>query len=84
MLKKSLLDSFKKAMLKRVVRRNKVKTTDKIQQRDHSSFTNEEVEKPVQNYENRQRKNQLSKDHMVQRHHCTICLHLQWKWQSWE
>lgn len=30
------------------------------QQRDHPSFANEQVEKPVQNYKNRQ-KNQLSK-----------------------
>lgn len=61
MLKKSLLDNSKKVTFKSVVRGTKVKTTDKIQQRDHSSFTNEQVEKPVQNYKNRQRKNQLSK-----------------------
>lgn len=36
-------------------------TTDKAQRRAHSSFTNEQVEKPGQTYKNRQRRNQLSK-----------------------
>lgn len=61
MLKKSLLDNSKKVTFKSAVRGNKVKATDKTQQRDHSSFANEQVEKAAQNYKNRQRKNQLSK-----------------------
>lgn len=60
MLKKSLLDNSKQVTFKSVVRGNKVKLTDLIQQRGHSSCTNEQVEEPVQNYKNRQRTNQFS------------------------
>jgi len=57
MLKKSVLDNSEKVTFKSVVRRNKAKTTDKIQQRDYSSSRNEQVEKPVRNYKNKGRTN---------------------------
>lgn len=58
---KVTVGNSEKVTFRSTVRENKIKTTDKIQQRDHSSFPSRQVGKPVQNYKNRQRKNQLSK-----------------------
>lgn len=68
MLEKSLLNNSKTVTFRSVVRENTVKTRDKNRQRNHLSFTNKQVEQPVQNYKKKtkepieQRKNIWSRD----------------------